>query len=131
MYNKLIGNYEKRVDKGIAWLDKNKPGWVDIIDLKMLDVGHKRVCITGQLFGDYFSKFLDKGIMTPDQAIKHGFNESLLVARNFDLLTAVWYYKIKFRRECQQKEVVKKAIKKAVKKVVGKKVAKKSAKKRA
>lgn len=44
---------EARVASGAALLDQDKPGWVDEIDLKSLDLRSGRYCVLGQLYGSY------------------------------------------------------------------------------
>jgi hypothetical protein len=40
----------ERVEKGAAWLDEHRPGWVDRIDLETLDLGDPCRCVLGQQF---------------------------------------------------------------------------------
>lgn len=37
-----------QVASGITWLDENRPGWLDRIDLNILDLGSPCRCILGQ-----------------------------------------------------------------------------------
>ena len=41
------------ITRGIAWLDQHAPGWVDRIDLDVLDVADPERCPLGQIFGSY------------------------------------------------------------------------------
>lgn len=43
----------ERVAAGAAWLDQNRPGWDDRIDLTRLILSSPCQCILGQLDGDY------------------------------------------------------------------------------
>ena len=45
--------YKEKIDAGVAWLDKRKPGWRTEIDLKTLDVSDCDYCVLGQVFGHY------------------------------------------------------------------------------
>ena len=40
----------QRVEKGAAWLDRERPGWRDRIDLSNLDLGSGRHCVLGHEF---------------------------------------------------------------------------------
>ena len=44
---------EERVEAGAAWLEANRPGWVDRINLKTLNLGDPCKCVLGQEFGTY------------------------------------------------------------------------------
>ena len=39
-----------RIERGAAWLDANRPGWRDEIDLDGLDLGSPCRCVLGQTF---------------------------------------------------------------------------------
>ena len=41
-----------RVQNGINFLDKERPGWYDAIDLDQLNMTHTYLCIVGQVYGD-------------------------------------------------------------------------------
>lgn len=42
------------VQKGAAWLDEQKPGWVSVIDTARLDLSNCKACALGQCFGNYY-----------------------------------------------------------------------------
>jgi len=44
---------QARVQAGAAWLDENRPGWIDRIDLATLDLGDPCRCVLGQEYGDW------------------------------------------------------------------------------
>jgi len=44
---------QKRVRRGVQFLDEVKPGWGERIDLARLDMLHTRLCLCGQLYGRY------------------------------------------------------------------------------
>ena len=44
---------QERVQRGIAFLDRNAPGWRDKIDLATLDLVNCKRCVIGQIFGEY------------------------------------------------------------------------------
>ena len=46
---------QRRVAKGVAWLDRHKRGWAHSIDLKTLALESSRYCVLGQVFGDFWT----------------------------------------------------------------------------
>jgi hypothetical protein len=44
---------DDRVSAGAKWLDSNRPGWWQRIDLETLDLGDSCRCVLGQLYGDF------------------------------------------------------------------------------
>lgn len=46
--------FEREIKKGIEFLNRINPGWVDKIDLDTLDMSSSNKCIIGQLYGDYW-----------------------------------------------------------------------------
>lgn len=46
-------NVYQRVQNGIKWLNENKPGWDNKIDLDNLDLCCGERCIIGQLYGEF------------------------------------------------------------------------------
>ena len=95
---KKLFSYERRVDAGIKWFNKNKLGWVKKIVLSKLDLQDSEVCVLGQLFKDFWDKVYDeefeKGKLSDEQAVRLGFNEAY-GSDDFDLLTLLWTLKIK------------------------------------
>lgn len=45
-----VNDLMPRVERGMAWLDAQKPGWEHEVDLGRLDIGQCGRCIGGQLF---------------------------------------------------------------------------------
>jgi hypothetical protein len=45
---------EQRARDGAAFLDERDPGWVERIDLRILDLGECDQCVLGQLFGQEY-----------------------------------------------------------------------------
>lgn len=46
-----MANYEKRVQRGIAFLDSMGPeGWREMLNLETLDLSHTHSCVFGQIF---------------------------------------------------------------------------------
>lgn len=43
----------ERVERCAAWLDKNKPGWADQMNLRRFDIFKGSECVIGQLYGDW------------------------------------------------------------------------------
>lgn len=48
-----MSTIQERVEAGAKWLDDNRPGWVDRIDLDTFYLGDCVTCVLGQLDGDY------------------------------------------------------------------------------
>lgn len=46
-------NLEAQVKLGTEWLDSNRPGWYEKIDINLLQMNSCKSCIFGQLDGDY------------------------------------------------------------------------------
>ena len=104
----------ERVAAGAAWLDENRPGWVERIDLQTLNLGDPCRCVLGQEYGSY-GQAPDEplGIGQPEDEIAAGlgFNAYILrgdyLADDFDFtptvdefiaLTAEWRRLITARR---------------------------------
>lgn len=91
----------ERVEAGAAWLDLNRPGWVDRIDLETLDLGEPCRCILGQEYGEYQNMpdlLWESGLVHP-----YGFNAAVFGTwaqrtDEFDALTAAWRELIERRR---------------------------------
>lgn len=43
----------RRADRGIDWLNDNDPGWLDRIEVALLDMENGSSCVLGQLGGSY------------------------------------------------------------------------------
>jgi hypothetical protein len=90
----LIG---ERVAAGAAWLDQHAaPDWVEDVNLERLDMNHRRRCVLGQIYGDYFSA---GDVALPSRSELYGFN----VSRPYDddvfaQLDAEWTRLIRERR---------------------------------
>ncbi len=52
-----MGEYRERATKGAEWLDTHYPGWIDKINLEILDLGHERKCIGSQVIHGSWSDF--------------------------------------------------------------------------
>jgi hypothetical protein len=94
-------NLEKRVNRGIDWLDENIEGWRDKIKIEKLDIGSARDCILGQLLGSYGEKKhfgLNKvsGVIlgfNATEALKTDYNVSELEFQHGEL-TKIWKDKL-------------------------------------
>ena len=53
MTKKQIETIRKRVKRGIKWLDKEKPNWINKVFFRKLSMGSTSTCICGQVFGDF------------------------------------------------------------------------------
>lgn len=48
-----MANYERRVQRGIEFLDSKGPeGWRELLNLETLDLGNAHRCVLGQLYAD-------------------------------------------------------------------------------
>lgn len=71
----------ENIKKGMALLDKKKPGWEQHINLLHLNIGDSYECVLGQLYGSFqdgiYVIFEPLTIAeyweTADKAIEHGF----------------------------------------------------------
>lgn len=90
----------ERVRKGVALLDKAEPGWVDRIDLYMLDLADFNRCIMGQLHGNFTEGLRTYGLFAVDaDAHRHGFDTGSAVSgKAYAELTSEWARIIKARR---------------------------------
>jgi hypothetical protein len=86
----------ERVAAGAAWLDANRPGWVERIDLETLDLGDPCRCIVGQLNVQW------GGLKIADDPRWHaaslGFDTWLAEGYEYSALTAAWRQLIIARR---------------------------------
>jgi hypothetical protein len=53
---------QERVDRGVAYMNDVKPGWVEMIDLKTFNLFSSTDCVIGQVFGTYCGHVKDRGI---------------------------------------------------------------------
>jgi hypothetical protein len=102
---KQVDAYEKRVDAGIRWLNKNKPGWVASIDTRTLNLESAGVCVLGQLFNGFWQDVQDVSdtttgrLLSRPKAVKLGFAEDEAEKEDYDLLTFIWAHKIRALKE--------------------------------
>lgn len=45
----------ERVAAGAKWLDGRHPRWLDLVDVKVLDLASCGRCVLGQVFGSYWA----------------------------------------------------------------------------
>lgn len=67
-----------RVERGAAWLDENRPGWRDAIDLRRLRLSSTHNCVLGQVFGGFGRAWGEQGASDHQYlvwAAEHGFFE--------------------------------------------------------
>jgi hypothetical protein len=106
---------EERVEAGAAWLDANRRGWVDRIDLETLDLGDECRCVLGQEFGSWDDRpdslNWDRTILLGFQRADGRFFEddwdamAAQEAREYAELTAAWRDYITARRAAVPAEV--------------------------
>lgn len=98
----------ERVARGTAWLDENRPGWIDEIDLDRLLMSSPCNCVLGQLYGNYFEVIWgDPVAPRPPDGRSHGFNAydaydlggTASQLAEYDDLHAEWVRVITERRE--------------------------------
>lgn len=51
----VIYLYEEQIARGIAVMDRVKPGWVSSIDLSIFDIKDTGMCVVGQVFGGSYT----------------------------------------------------------------------------
>jgi len=97
--------FEKEIEKGVIWLNKNYPGWESKIDVDELDMESAYCCVLGQL-GNY-KELTDKLHENNTNQFECGFSlfpgiGSIQNFRyKFDDLTKEWKDKIlSLRKEC-------------------------------
>ena len=88
---KIPHTIEKRVEAGVAFLNVVKPNWLKKIDVEKLDLGNKKVCMLGELYGYYDDGISTLGLENKTSATNLGFYGS---KRGYKVLTAAWKNKI-------------------------------------
>lgn len=102
---------EGAVAKGAAWLDENKPGWIDMINIQKLEMSNCLRCALGQIFRNY-RNVIDchqdgdfyKGWKSVEWSREHGFEKEKVsmsgLSREvaYSTLTLVWKKLILSRR---------------------------------
>ena len=87
---------QENVERGMALLDRERPGWDGRLDLDSLNIASPYHCVLGQEFtGSFVDSLLALGVgpMT-DGALAHGF-----VAEYPDRITETWKTLVMQRRE--------------------------------
>jgi hypothetical protein len=101
---------DDRVAAGSAWLDANRPGWWQRIDLDTLDLGDTCNCVLGQEYGHYFEAPDEvAGDDAGDASIERGYDvlaqwatpgrTEHAVSEEVAALTAAWRTLIQARRD--------------------------------
>lgn len=97
-----INRYEKRVNAGVRWLNRNRKGWLGAIKSEILNLESVKSCVLGQLFENFWVRVSDPdegnetGKLPFEKSVSLGFAEPKEAARqNYDLLTFTWQQKIK------------------------------------
>jgi hypothetical protein len=65
--------FETQINRGVKWLNNNKPDWLDSIETGELDLSEADHCVLGQLFDDYF-KALTLNCLNDEKAVMLGFH---------------------------------------------------------
>jgi hypothetical protein len=97
--------YQKKVERGMKWLDENAPAdWIWRINLSNLNMSSHKRCILGQLFGEYAVATIRYfGSYTRNLVFNYGFNAKAPV--DGDIPDRLW-----FREMCYLGNAWKKAI---------------------
>lgn len=66
--------HEIEVRRGIALLDRVRPGWIDEVDLGKLNINCCLDCVLGQLFGDYRFGYYELRLDTIPERQFYGFS---------------------------------------------------------
>lgn len=94
-YNEL----QERVQRGMALLDKKRPGWRESINTEILDLSDGYCCVLGQVYNHFITGSHGLGLVhsgeedpyTPQEEqnlLSHGFYS--LSSHEYDDLTATW-----------------------------------------
>lgn len=88
------------VERGVALLDRKKPGWEQRIDLDRLKLASLGDCILGQLYVFYVTGLVSLfDDMIVSQSVSHGFSLSgPFTGMEWNVLTQVWIDVIRERR---------------------------------
>ena len=77
-----MNDIAERVERGAALLDEKQPGWLDIIDLDLLDISSRCGCVIGQLAG--LTKASDRGLAYDAAARRLGVGYSTDIPPGFE-----------------------------------------------
>ena len=69
-----MNEYAERVARGVLWLDHMHEGWVDKIDLDLLNLNSVYNCILGQMTGSHYWHAMGTLVGINDHAADMGFN---------------------------------------------------------
>lgn len=70
----------ERVARGVALLDRVRPGWAQLVDLDRLDMQECAACVLGQLYGDFDDGCIANSLPLA-AAAEHGFHHRLTSPR--------------------------------------------------
>lgn len=93
---------EKRVKKGVKFLNSKRVGWYKKVSIEVLDLSDETMCVLGKLSGDFWnivSPRSSSGLkMSEVEAMERGFwlNLKNLKCRDkyYPILTAIWRVEI-------------------------------------
>lgn len=95
-----------RIEAGIKYLDKRKKGWLSGINEQKLSLANNKICILGQVFGDYWSQVRSSSdsrasggrrALTEKESIKYGFyleSSKFGLVSGYDLLSHMWHCRL-------------------------------------
>ena len=89
--------FKQNIQKGIKFLDKKYPNWLDKIDVSELDLNKCNQCIMGQLVGHYLTAVREYGNIKME---RFGFTVDITNHQPQDLnqLTKEWREAIKNKK---------------------------------
>lgn len=100
-------NIEARVARGMALLDRARPGWHRRINLDRLDIADGRRCALGQTYGMY-GWGVDRLGLSRGTSASHGFNANYVVPvttrTEYNRLTAEWRRQIETRLDAEREQ---------------------------
>ena len=102
-----IAVMEKRINRGVRWLNGVQSDWLDRIDIATLNLDGIDVCVCGQVFGNFWNVIYradtrlgranrnNKKAMSKKQAILRGLYLDNGGSHRYDTLTRLWEKKIR------------------------------------
>lgn len=118
--------FDRRINRGVALLDQERPGWWERIDLDRLDLHRDDLCVVGLEFEkdpDYLASGLGNpfifgakrlNVRTERATRQHGFFTFRNTPKSYTALTQAWHKRIKqIRAERTDEQVLSRTFSKA------------------
>lgn len=112
MFGRKKDKIEGRVSKGMALLDRARPGWYRNINLNRLNISDGRACALGQVYGGYTEGSFRLGL-DHRSVREHGFQISMTTLplvgweREYAALTEEWKRQIETRLDAEREQWAK------------------------